>query len=116
MKTEVEYTVSSGIPGDPPTKFFIDWNISFDVEGRGPEAVLKVEGYALKVRVEVGGEPFIEAEAGNLTSRSLKEWIAARAADLSPEAIGMTREECLRDYYEAEKEREYMNSQIGRPI
>jgi hypothetical protein len=118
MRTaETDYTLPANLPGDPVVNLAVTWEIEFDADRKGvPERSIWIKATPVSVQVTIGGEPFGETKVRAKPSDGLRDWLRARATDLTFESIGYTEEEAKREYSEEEEDREEESNQIGRPL
>ena len=114
MRTaEIDYDLPASLPGDPKTTLSVNWEIEFEEAERH---CLVIKARALTVQTMVGGMPFGETDVSGYCSGVMRDWLRARATDITFESIGYTEAEAIREYLEEEADREEESRQIGRPI
>ena len=117
MRTaDVDYDLPASIPGDPQTSLCVSWEIEFETYRKGPDASIWIKARALTVMATIGGEPFLRINVREKPADALRDWLRARAMDLTFEAIGYTEAEAKREYSEEQADLEEESRQIGRPL
>lgn len=106
MKCETEYLLPAHLLGDPETRIYIDWEITFEGDYIGNELNVSICASPLQVRSDIGGEPFCAIPFEQLYSKTFKAWIEVRKADLTFEKIGYTEREAMEQYANEESDRQ----------
>jgi hypothetical protein len=95
----------------------VNWGIEFEADETGtPDRSIWIKATPLAVQVTIGGEPFGETKVRAKPADGLRDWLRARASDLTFEAIGYTEDEAKREYSDEEAALDEESKQIGRPV